>query len=186
MIGYNDLYELVRKEKYNEMLQQLPKHFIEDVAGFFSEQKELLARETDLFSGTSSGMKKQLENSIALFRELMRIRKKKILNLSFIGTETGIMKRDYENLLSFEKDVFDILVKTFEDSEKKVSQLLNGRREKALGSQQKMIIFNQDVEQFVDMSGALTGPFSSGQLVHLETQVAELFVSSGKAAFVDE
>ena len=102
MIGYTDLYELVRREKYNEVLQQLPKGFVEEVSDFIREQKGIIERESDIFSGSLSGTKKQLENSVALFRELMRIRKRKILNLAFIGTETGIMKRDYENLLNFE------------------------------------------------------------------------------------
>ena len=50
----------------------------------------------------------------------------------------------------------------------------------------RMVIFNQNVEQFVDMTGGLAGPFASGELVNLESGVAEIFVSGGKAGFVDE
>lgn len=185
MISYNELYELVRREKYNEVIQQLPKGFMDDMSVFISEQKEILARESDYFSGANV-VKKQLENSIAMFKDLMRIRKKKILNLVFLGTETGIMKRDYENLLDFEKEVFDKLVKTFEENEKAVSGLLSGRRGKEEKNKSKMIIFTQNVEQFVDMTGSLTGPFVSGQLANLDVAVAEIFVSGGKASYVDE
>ena len=37
MISYNDIYEILRKEKYSEVLQQLPKNFIED----FSNEKRM-------------------------------------------------------------------------------------------------------------------------------------------------
>ena len=50
----------------------------------------------------------------------------------------------------------------------------------------RMIIFNQNVGQFVDLFGNTAGPFASGELANLENEVAEILVSGGKAAFVDE
>jgi len=185
MITYSDLYDIVRKEKYNEVLQQLPKNFLEEISDFLKEETAQALNDSDSFIESSIKAKKQLENSISLFRELMRLRKKKILNLTFVATETGIMKRDFENLLSFEKETFDILVKSFEDSEKKITKLINGKKEQEK-QKYKMIIFTQEVEQFVDMFGNLTGPYSAGQLANLDSEVAELFVSEGKANFVDE
>ncbi|MDP1695384.1 MAG: hypothetical protein Q8L29_00520 [archaeon] len=185
MITYNEVYDIVRKEKYNEVLQQLPKNFLEDVSVFLKEQRDLAMNESDFFAESSIKAKKQLENSISLFRELMRLRKKKILNLTFVATETGIMKRDFENLLSFEKEIFDILVKSFEENNKELTNLINGKKEQEK-SKYKMVIFNQNIEQFVDMFGNITGPYSAGQLVNLNSEVAELFVSSKKADFADE
>ena len=49
-----------------------------------------------------------------------------------------------------------------------------------------MVIFTQDVEQFVDMNGKALGPFASGELANLNVEVAGIFVSGGKAGFVDE
>lgn len=184
MIGYSELYDIVRKEKYSEILQQLPKNFLDEVSEFLIEQRGLAVNESDFFAESTIKAKKQLENSISLFRELMRLRKKKILNLTFVATETGIMKRDYENLLDFEKEVFDSLVKGFEESDKAITKLMNGKKSEEK-PKNKMIIFSQNVEQFVDMYGNLTGPYGAGQLANLDSGVAELFVSSGKASFVD-
>ena len=39
MISYNDLYEVLRKEKYSEALQVLPKGFVEDVSEYLSERR---------------------------------------------------------------------------------------------------------------------------------------------------
>jgi DNA replication initiation complex subunit (GINS family) len=183
MISYNELYEVLRKEKFSESLQQLPKNFLDDVSQYLVEKKNESDGE-DMFSENANKMKKQLENSIALFREIVMRRKKKLLNLVFVAAETGIMKRDYENMLSFEKEMFDKLVKAFEESEREINQAIRGKKsEKDIN---KMIIFTQDIEQFVDMNGKILGPFNSGQLANLDSGVVELFVSAGKARYVDE
>ena len=44
MITYNDIYESARKERYAEQLQKLPKKFIEDVAIYLREKKELASK----------------------------------------------------------------------------------------------------------------------------------------------
>lgn len=185
MLSYNDVYETLRREKYGETLQQLPKGFIIDFADYIASLKEISSKEDDLFMDNVIKSKKQLENSIAMFKELMRLRKKKLLSLVFVATETGIMKRDYENMLDVEKLLFDRVIKSFEDSDKEVSQVFMGRKEKNV-DKFKMILFNQQVDQFVDMSGNIIGPFNAGQVANLETEVCEILVSGGKASFVDE
>lgn len=184
-MNYAELYETVRREKYAETLQQLPTTFMADITAFLQEQRtRQSAGEEHLFDGTGAP-KKQLENSIALFKELMLRRKKKLLGLAFVATETGIMKRDYECMLSFEKQMFDMFIKTFEAGELELARLLHGRAAQG-AAEQNMVIFTQNTEQFVDMGGNIVGPFNAGELVHLDTAVSSLLVASGKARYVDE
>lgn len=185
MISYNDVYELLRKEKYAEALQPLAKEFVNEFSDYVNDKIVESNKEDDLFQENVMKSKKQLENSIAMFKELMRLRKKKLLNLVFVATETGIMKRDYENMLNHERDLFDKLVKAFEEGDKEIASVMSGRKAK-LEDKSRMIMFNSDVEQFVDSEGKFLGPFTSGELVNLDHQVASLFVQSGKANFVDE
>ena len=184
MLTYNDLYDLLRKEKYSETLQQMDKNFLTDFAEYLKKLREETKIESDLFSNTTIESKKQLENSIAIFKGLSLRRKKKLLQLVFIAAETGIMKRDYENMFEFERKVFDNLVKDLEDGDKELSLILNGKQDNKLGN--KMIIFNENVEQFADMNGEIVGPFSKGDLVNLDSRVSEILVGSGKAMYVDE
>ena len=184
MLGYNDLYEILRKEKYSEVLQQLPKDFVGDFSEYLTDKIRESNKEDDLFQENVIKSKKQLENSVAIFKELMRLRKRKILSLVFVATETGIMKRDYENMLQTEREIFDKLVKAFEDGDKEMNSILNGRKKHE--EKNRMIMFINDVEQFVDLNGKVMGPFSAGELVNLESEVADIFVQSGKASFVDE
>jgi DNA replication initiation complex subunit (GINS family) len=184
-MNYAELYEAVRKEKYSEALQQLPATFIADIATFFQEQRAQQTITTGHFLEGAGMPKKQLENSIALFKELILRRKKKLLGLAFVATETGIMKRDYEYMLSFEKQMFDMLIKTFEAGDRELARLLHGRETESAAAQ-NMVIFTQNTEQFVDMGGNIVGPFNAGELVHLDTAVSSLLVASGKARYVDE
>ncbi len=182
MLTYNDIYELLRKEKYSEPLQSLPKDFISEFSGYVKENSFDYSN-FDL-SDSSIKSKKQLENSLSLFKELMLRRKKKILNLIFVANETGIMKRDYENMLDIEKRAFDKMVKAFEDSDRELSKLMNDKRE--IKDENKMIIFKQEVDQFINHDGSQIGPYKQGELVNMNHQVASLFVNDGKASFIDE
>ena len=184
MLGYNELYDLLRKEKYSETLQSIDKNFLRDFNDYLKELRGKTNTDSDLFSDSAADSKKQLENSIAIFKGLILRRKKKLLNLVFVAAETGIMKRDYENMFEFERKIFDSLVKAIEGGDKELSRILNGRND--LEEKNKMIIFNENVEQFVDMEGKIVGPFGKGELANLDSRICDILVSGKKARFVDE
>jgi hypothetical protein len=138
-----------------------------------------------MFADSVLKAKKQMENSIAIFKELILRRKKKLLNLIFIATETGIMKKDYENMLDYEKKVFDEMIKSIETGDKELNGMLNGKKEENV-KKDRMVMFSQPVEEFMDNSGGTVGPFASGELANLSSQVAEILIEAGKASYVDE
>ncbi|HLC32170.1 MAG TPA: hypothetical protein VJK51_05880 [Candidatus Nanoarchaeia archaeon] len=183
MLTYSEIYDLLRKEKYSEVLQQLPKNFISDFSASLAELREAGGKVDDLFAESIQRSKKQLENQIAMFKELLRIRKKKLLSLVFVATETGLLKKDYENMLDFEKELFDLLVKASEQSDKQLTNLINGKKEEQV--QFKLVLFSESVESFMDMQGEVIGPFKQGELAHIGFQVADILVSAGKATYVD-
>ncbi|HLC54245.1 MAG TPA: hypothetical protein VJK07_01310 [Candidatus Nanoarchaeia archaeon] len=183
MLDYNELYEYLRKEKYSEPLQSLPKTFISDVAAFLQVQRTQLGGLNDLFSDDVLKAKKQFENAVSIFRELMRARKRKILNLVFVASEAGIMKRDFTTLLNFEQDMFERLVLAVGDSEKELQRSLSGSH--APTQEHKMVLVTAPVAAFVDMTGLDIGPFEKGALVNLDVQIADMLISEGKAAVID-
>ena len=75
MITYKDIYEAARKERYSEQLQPIAKNFVVEVANYLREKKEIASKEDDDFSDVIIKTKKQLENAVILFKELMRIRR---------------------------------------------------------------------------------------------------------------
>ena len=187
MITYNELYEALRKERYSEQLQPIPKRFINEVAAYLKDKKEIANKESDDFSDTIQKTKKQYENSISIFRELMLRRKKRILELAFVAAETGISKRDFENMLAVEKEVFEGIMKSLEKGDKKVLEMLKeldgGEEEK---SSNKMIVFIENTDEFLDLEGNKLGPFKKGDMANLPQEIANILIMDNKAENVDE
>ncbi len=184
MITYNDIYEAARKERYAEQLQKLPKKFIDDVASYLKEKKEMAFKEEDVFSDMVTKTKKQLENAVTLFKELMLRRRKKILNLLLIAAETGISKQDFDNMLLFEKELFDELMKSISISDKKLAESLNG--EKSKKKTYEAVVFKKDVSEFMGMDGEKMGPYEKGEMANISPEIAKILADDGKADVLEQ
>ena len=185
MITYNEIYEALRKEKYSEQLQPLHRDFVKQVAEYFKEKKEMSNKEEDMFSESIIKTKRQLENAVLIFKELMLKRKKKILHLAFIAAETGITKRDFDNMLDFEKEMFEKIMQTMEQTDKNVSNQLNsngGEKE----ARMFLLNFKNEVEEFLGLEGEKLGPFAKGEIVSLPEQIAKILVEDGKAELISD
>jgi DNA replication initiation complex subunit (GINS family) len=183
MITYNDLYEALRKERYNDQLQALNKSFISDVAEYFRDKKKIASKEQDLFSDSVLKTQKQFENAIGIFKELLLRRKRKILNLAFVAAETGISKRDFDNMLVFEREMFEKIMQNMENAEKSLNEMMNGKEE---DKKNKLVIALQDIEEFLDLEGKSMGPFKKGQLINLPTEISKILEADKKVEAVSE
>jgi len=187
LITYNDLYEALRKERYSEQLQPLNKDFVKEVASYLKDVEEAIAAEKNLFSDDLQKNKKHLENAIAIFKELTLRRKKKLLELAFVSAETGISKRDFENMLQFEKETFERIMKAINDGDKKMESILHGVAEPGGEKQKnKLIIFKSDTDSFMDLEGNTLGPFKKGDIVNIPQEIANILIVDNKADPVDE
>jgi len=180
MITYNDILEIVRKERYSEQLQLLPKNFIKDITDYFKDKAQFSSKEEDIFSDALIKTKRQLENAISIFKELMKRRKKKILSLAFIAVETGISKRDYDNLLDFEKEMFDKIVKNLEEEESTINRQVSNSDKKGVKTN-SMVSFKESMDEFLDTEGNKLGPFEKGEIVNLSEDVAKILIEAGRA-----
>ncbi|VVB80026.1 Uncharacterised protein [uncultured archaeon] len=183
MITYNDIYEAGRKERYSEQLQGIPKNFVKEVAEYLREKREIASKQDDIFSDVIIKTKKQLENALTLFKELMIRRRKKILNLVLIAAETGISKQDFDNMLQFEKEMFEDLMKCIDSSDKKLNELLNGKREET--TKNEMVVFLTDTEEFLDLDGNKMGPYEKGQIANIPKEITKILIDSGSAESLD-
>src|SRR3990167_5888360 len=184
MITYNDIYEAARKERYSEQLQSLGKNFVEEIAEYLKDKKEMASKEDDVFSDVIAKTKKQLENAVTLFNELMLRRRKKILNLVLIAAETGISKQDFENMIGFEKTLFEEMMKTIDFTDNRVREILNGKKQEK--GQNELIMFKTNVEKFMDLEGGNLGPFEKGQMANIPKTIAKILVDDGKAEVMEK
>lgn len=184
MLTYNDIYEASRKEKYSEQLQKLPRNFIKEFSEYLSEKKKIILEEDDELSDTAIKNKKQLENAQTLFKELMRKRKSKLLQLVLIASETGISKQDFDSLLNFEKDLFEKLTSCVSDSDKNLYSKMNENGKKE--NKNELIIFKEDVKEFMDFTGSKMGPYKKEQIANLPSEITKILIEDGKAELIEE
>ena len=185
MITYNDIYEATRKERYSDQLQPISKNFISEVSKYLKDKKQITTKESDDFSDIILKTKKQIENAITFFKELILRRRKKILNLVLIAAETGISKQDFENMLVFEKDLFNDLMKCVDFSDKKLDEILKQKKLKEI-QKNEMIIFKENVKSFAGLDAESMGPFEKGQIVNIPKEITKILVDGGKAEKVYE
>lgn len=180
MISYPELYELLRKEKYNEQLGKLPRNFFKNVAIYFEEKRKIAGKSSELFGEAIAKTKKQLENGITLLRELVMIRQKKIITMALVAAKTGISKRDSENMLESEKGLFETIIKKIEEGETELAAVINGfHQEKDLKN--SLIRFTQDTAEFLGPDERKLGPFKQGDIANLPKQIAEILIKAEKA-----
>lgn len=182
MITYNDLYEITRKERYSEQLQKLNKNFILEVSEYLNEKKGFASKEDDVFSDVIIKVKKQLENAVTLFKELLLRRRRKILNLVLIASETGISKQDFDNMLDFEKILFEEIMKCIDKSDKKLNETFEGKKQE---KENELVVFKEKVGEFVDLNGERMGGFEKGQIANIPKEIAKILIEDGKAEIVE-
>jgi DNA replication initiation complex subunit (GINS family) len=162
------------------------KDFVKEVSAYLKDREALISKETNMFSEDALKNKKHLENAVAIFKELMLRRKKKLLELAFVSAETGISKRDFDNMLHFEKETFEKIMKAINEGDKAMEKTLNGANEESGGLKNKLIIFKQDTEEFLDLEGNKLGPFKKGDIVNIPQEIANILLVDNKADPVDE
>ena len=183
MITYSEIYEAARKERYSESLQKLEEDFVDDVKNYLKEKREIASKENDSFSDVIVKTKKQLENARTLFKELMIRRRKKILDLVLIATETGISKQDFDNMFKFEKNLFEEVMKTIEKSDSMLNEVLDGDPKGSSNFQK--VRFKEEVGEFLDLEGKKIGGFKENEEVELSKEIALILIGDGKAEKVE-
>ncbi|MGB9707937.1 MAG: hypothetical protein ACPLXC_01250 [Candidatus Pacearchaeota archaeon] len=186
MITYQEIYDILRKEKYNEALQTMPDNFLGDVAAYLSEKKAIVSREGNMFSDTLRITRKQLDNALSIIKEILAIRQRKVLDLAFVAAVTGVSKRDTESLLEHEQELFNVAVKQLEKNQQKVAMVLNGEIREEKDLKNLFVRFKEEVPAFLDSNGNELGPFKKGDVANLPKEIAEILLADNKTALIEE
>lgn len=151
MLTYQDIFTLRMQEKTESTLQPLPKDFFIDVK--------------DLFKTLSGN---QLENCKKLFKEIMEIRRAKILKYI-------ILNKVPENLTEKEKELFSKITQINSEYDKFIAEFFDNKKRKVrfVKSLPKIVIGSYEV-----------GPYSENEEAEVENEVAEMLNKKGICEFV--
>ena len=103
------------------------------------------------------------------------------MTLLLIATETGTSKKDFENMLDFEKKMFDDLMRCLKETESQIIGLLSGKKD----IEEKIsVLFKEDTGEFMDLNGEMLGPFKIGDKTDLQKDIVKILVEDGKVDLV--
>lgn len=113
-LTYETLYELMRREKGREELQQLDPKFFSQLVGYLRDKETTYGdagHKNDLFSiSERDRLHLEMQNIRRLVKELYERREKKILEMALNRSRTNANIVDTTNLLTEERAFFDQVV----------------------------------------------------------------------------
>lgn len=151
-------FELIRKIQRDEQrvpsLTKLPDNFYKNIKSYLQQKRKLMER----------GDKKiglELKNIERLIEDVFNRRERKILNQTIITARTNIPP---ENLTDEEKEFFDEVIKSIKQRRKMELESLLALQKEELVS---LVVFKEDVPEFVGADEKLYGPFKKGDIAKL-------------------
>lgn len=109
-INYEALFDVLRRERHQNELQELDQNFFSDLKNYLAEKKASLESAAP---GEFERLSNQYNNIKKLVRELYDRREKKIALLAMTSVKTQADLVETRNLLPEERPLFDSLVEVF-------------------------------------------------------------------------
>lgn len=198
-ITYETLFDLLRRERSRNELQELEDTFYDDVKSYLRDKEIMMNEEDKKFTSRAEKekIKIQIKNARKIVKELYETREKKILHLASNKVKTNSILIKTSNLLPMETEFFDEAVILLGKSKKNMLKDIvtldvvesDSRPEveekkeevKIESNNQIKIKLNSNLPKFVGLDQKIYGPFNKGEVVDLPSNVANLLVNKGRA-----
>ena len=162
-ITFEVIRRIQREEQRVQKLTKLPIGFYESARDYLDAKRAMESGKTAL----------ELKNAERLVEDIFNRRERKILNLALIAARTGIPP---ENLTEEERLFFDSLLAIIKDRRQLLASVKGGQEELAA-----LIIFKEDVPEFVGADEKTYGPFKKGDIAKLPEENMHLMIEQGVA-----
>ncbi len=199
---YEDIYELLRTEKYTTDLQPLKKEDMAKIKEYFATKQALLDKQVEgsafYAPEKRDKLRTELENAKRAVRDLYEKREQKVINRALFSSRTDFRLKDSTNMLSCEAEQYDQLIellklgnrKFFEDvepsmipstkdlnAEQSVAQPQSGYAEQ----KKKLVKFKETIPEIIDAELKKYGPFEPEAIAELPLDIADLLIRRNKA-----
>ncbi len=200
VITYEMLYDLLRREKSSNELQQLDQHFFRDVVVYLRDKKSLLADASgSVFSFEEQRRtQQQVENAQRIIRDIYEWREKKIMLLArdssrsqglvvnkavMLAQEQALFSELLDLLSKYRSTVLLQLLSAQFDEEGQPKGLKNEALPSSLVNKSSTVKVRVigPVSEFMGPSLQTLGPYTVGELVDLPEIVASILVNRKQA-----
>ena len=194
-VTYETLFDLLRREKGRNDLQELEKTFYEDVKEYIDEKNNTL--KTTISRGEKEKINIQLKNIKKILRELYDLREKKIINLAASKVRTNSNLIDTSKLLEKEKSLYNEACELFlkyklqviekiinsDDVQEtpQVKQQEPKEEEPPETQEEQKIKILHDLPRFLGTDKKIYGPYKKGDLTTLPEETAKLLLDKKRA-----
>ncbi|MFH1209205.1 MAG: hypothetical protein V1663_00230 [archaeon] len=188
IITYETLYEILRREKTRQELQQLEKTFLKDISKYLEEKNNFLQsqnQKSSIFAKESEKTQKQIENIKRILKELYERRETKIIQMAVYASRTNtnidlnaILPEElefYNKILLDFKTARDSILNTLIEDRKPEPKLI--KRDEEL----KPVRFISYIPSFVDQDLNNYGPFEPEDIALLPEPISKLLIEKEKA-----
>ncbi len=193
IVTYDLIYEILRKEKYEPEVQNLPENFYSKVIEYLKEKQlivETQKSQQSIFSGETAKTEKQVQNIKKLLKEIYERRENKIIQLAIFASRSGT-KLDLSNMLQEEQEFFKatsdslslyrkgILYNLLELKHPKISKPKDIKTDGEETT--KLIRFTSSVPKFMGEDLNVYGPFYSDDIASLPAKATSLLIKTKRA-----
>lgn len=191
LITYENIYEILRHEKYKKELHKLDKDFIEKVAKYINEKKIILQgyeiKDSVFASQSISKTKKQLENIQIILKELYEKREGKIIQMALFNSRTNSQLQNDDILLDEEKKLYDSMINILNESRNSILNAvfeIKNEHKTYLTIEKinhKLVKFIETVPKFMGENMLVYGPFNPEDKADIPEKIADILIKNNKA-----
>jgi len=151
-ITFEWIRRIQREEQRIPKLSKLPEDFYNSLTAYLEQKRSM-----------KEDMKTALEmkNIELLLEDIFNRRERKILNFAIIAARTGIPP---ENLSGEEREFFDKITGVIKERRNENLRKMLGEKKEEMAS---LIVFKEDVPEFVALDEKTYGPFKKGDIARL-------------------
>ncbi len=196
IITYENLYEILRREKYRTELQKIDETFYQDVVKYLQEKTAILesqVKKQSIFASTEvEKTQTQLKNILKILKELYEKRENKIIQFAIFCSRSK-NSQDTSTMLPEEFAFYSQLKETLDlYREGLLNTLLQNKipsilieDPKALKTEEKTnslsIHVLKEIPEFVGPDLAVYGPFKAGETHELPAMIAQMLIDTEQA-----
>lgn len=191
--SYEDLYELLRTEKYSTDLQPISTEQFQKIRRYFKGKEDFLQKQKEgLFDEALDKVKVELDNAKRAIKDLHEKRELKVIHRTLFSAKSNFKFKDTTNMLVSEEKLYFTLLEMLKKSSVEFFEVLDNSENLAVKDAQKplkedfkRIRLLEDIPELMDTKLNRYGPFSSNATVELPKELAGLLLTQNKAVPVE-
>ena len=185
-LSLETIFDLVRKEKSSNTLQELEPDFYSSLASYLKEKKEFLESIRSKPAFTREDIEKEemhYRNIERLVRELIALREKKIIGMALYAVRTGSII-DTSMLTPIEKKFYEDLLRLIKNHEESLIAMPQQQEQATEEDDFVLVKFKKDMPEFLGLEGEVYGPFKKDDMTKLPKEIASVLVEKDVIEYV--